>query len=289
VEQPEHISVPMRGYQIAVHKWPGKGSTILFCHATGFHGRIWDQVISKLGAHNCVSIDLRGHGDSDKTDTLYDWDTFVPDVQEVISHLNIDNLIGVGHSMGGHVITKVAISDPKTVRGLVLCDPSIFDAKRYRAFDVSQKKEHPVSRRRNIWKDPQEMFDRLKTHKNFAAWEHNVLMDYCTYGLRLSEYGSHFELKCPPSVEAKMYGAYIDPAILEELPTYTNPVQIMLARSKTSNEKLMDLGPSITRPDLHHLLPNAVSERFDSLSHFLPMENPNIVADVVKDMSTSIF
>ena len=231
MNQPQRLSVPIGGYRIVAHRWSGNSPTILFCHATGFHGRIWDRIISYLGDYDCVSIALRGHGDSDKTDTPYNWDSFVPDVLEVISQLGLNNVIGVGHSMGAHVITKAAIGNPSLIRSLVLCDPSIFERHRYRDFNYSQKTEHPVSKRRNNWASPKEMYDRLRRHKNFGLWELDVLDDYCNYGLELNQEGSHYQLKCPPSVEAQMYGAYIDPSIIEDLPKYKNPVHIMLALS----------------------------------------------------------
>ena len=289
MNQPERLSIPIGGYRIVAHRWSGNSPTILFCHATGFHGRIWDRIISHLGDYDCVSIDLRGHGDSDKPDTSYNWDSFVPDVLEIIRKLGINDVIGVGHSMGAHVITKAAIGNPSLIRGLVLCDPSIFERHRYRDFNYSQKTEHPVSKRRNNWESPKEMYDRLRRHKNFALWEPDVLDDYCNYGLELNQEGSHYQLKCPPSVEAQMYGAYIDPSIIEELPKYKNPVHVMLARERLPEEKFMELGPSITRPDLKDLLPNSTFERFGSNSHFLPMENTEAVSKSIKEMVTRVF
>ena len=40
------------------YEWEGEGPPILFCHATGFHGRIWDNVIRKL---NNKHLKLQNH------------------------------------------------------------------------------------------------------------------------------------------------------------------------------------------------------------------------------------
>ena len=288
MNKPNHFSININDYQIAAYKWIGDGPTILFCHATGFHGRIWDQVIKNLTGFNCVSIDLRGHGNSDKPDGSYDWDTLVPDVLADIHQLELRNIIGVGHSMGGHVITKVAIAEPKIIQGLILCDPSIFEKCRYRYFDSSIKKEHPISKRRNIWNSSNEMIERLQKHENFSLWESDVLKDYCNHGLEPIQDSTSLKLKCPPTVEAKMYGAYINPSIIQDITQFYNPVHIMLARKPLPKENFSDLGPSITRQDLEKLFPNATSERFHKNSHFLPMENTVAVSKSIKEMVISL-
>ena len=33
------------GLRLAVWEWPGAGPPLLFAHATGFHGRMWDHII----------------------------------------------------------------------------------------------------------------------------------------------------------------------------------------------------------------------------------------------------
>ena len=62
----------------------------------------------------------------------------------------------------------------------------------------------------------------------------------------------------------------------------------MLARERLPEEKFMELGPSITRPDLEELLPNSTSERFKSNSHFLPMEDTGSVVLAIKEMATRL-
>jgi len=85
-----------------------------------------------------------------------------------------------------------------------------------------------------------------------------------------------------------MYGAYIDPAVLENLKSYENPVSILLARAMKSTESFDDFGPSITRNDLGNMFPNATVKRYPQHSHFLPMENPNLIADAIKTLCMSL-
>jgi len=246
---------------------------------------VWRKVIQRLRGVHCVSIDLRGHGQSTKPDLPYDWDTFVPDVEEVSQKLKLTNVIGIGHSMGGHIITSVATRNPVNYKGLVLCDPSIFASKKYHRFKYNyRKKEHPVAKRKNSWKGVDEMYERLRQHRNFSQWEPDVLKDYCQFGLTWSSDVSSYILSCPPKVEAEMYGAYIDPSILQQIPLYKNPVRILLARERTESDAPGDFGPSITRTDLADLFPNASSIQYCSLTHFLPMENTELLAKEIENM-----
>jgi len=284
LKNPKVIEIPIGTYQNTVYEWEGTGPTLLFCHATGFHGRVWDRVVEKLDGHHCISIDLRGHGRSTNTEPPYPWDSFVPDVIAIIEHLQLKNVIGIGHSMGGHVITSVATKMPSLVEGLVLCDPSLFADNRYKKKkpDIESEYSHPVAKRRNRWESPTQMYERLVSHKNFSGWENSVLMDYCTHGLEKN--GDHYQLSCPPTVEAAMYGAYIDPQVLEDLKSYENPVSVLLARAMKSTESFDDFGPSITRNDLGEMFPSALVKRYSEHSHFLPMENTNLVANAIIEL-----
>ena len=128
------------------------------------------------------------------------------------------------------------------------------------------------------------MYQRLSQHPNFSQWEADVLRDYCQFGLTWSNEVGSYILSCPPGVEADMYGAYIDPSILQQIPLYKNPVRILLARERTENDTPGKFGPSITRTDLADLFPNASSIQYCNLTHFFPMENTELLAKEIKKM-----
>ena len=78
-----------------------------------------------------------------------------------------------------------------------------------------------------------------------------------------------------------MYGAYINPQVLEDLKSYKNPVSVLLARAMKSTESIDDYGPSLTRCDIGNMFPNSGVERYPEHSHFLPMENTKLVASAI--------
>jgi len=279
MKKPINHLIDIGNCKISLFEWEGVGPPLFFSHATGFHARVWDNVIRKLSGRHIYSIDLRGHGRSDKTPFLYNWEVFVNDVITLFQKLKLSNVIGVGHSMGGHTITAVAAQLLNSFKGLVLCDPSIFPPDRY----TKKPREgvHPVSKRRNLWSSPLEMHERLKSHKNFINWEDDALWDYCKYGLIQIEDQSGFELACPPLAEAKMYDSVLDPKILKLLPEINIPVKILRARPKKNKVDVPDFDSSITWPELSAHLPVSEDLVLNHCSHFIPMEDSDSVVNAI--------
>ena len=102
----------------------GKKPSILFLHATGFHSRLWDQIAAQLTDHHIIAPDLRGHGQSTKL-SINHWSILSQDVSELIKTLEIKTVVGVGHSVGGHVLIESAVRLPDIFRHLLLLDPCL--------------------------------------------------------------------------------------------------------------------------------------------------------------------
>lgn len=74
--------------------------------------------------HRVVSVDLRGHGASDKPHGEYSIATFADDIAAVIEHLELGAAIAVGHSMGGVTVLQLAAAHPERVAAIVMVDPA---------------------------------------------------------------------------------------------------------------------------------------------------------------------
>jgi lipase len=75
-----------------------------------------------MGSRGLVGVDLRGRGDSAKPESGYGLDTHAADVIRVLDHLGLEKAVILGHSMGGFVALKCALSYPDRVRALALLD-----------------------------------------------------------------------------------------------------------------------------------------------------------------------
>lgn len=71
-----------------------------------------------------ISLDLRGHGGSDKPHQPYTMAAYADDVAWVIAQLGLDRPVVVGHSMGGAIALQLAADHPEATRAIVLDDPA---------------------------------------------------------------------------------------------------------------------------------------------------------------------
>ena len=73
-----------------------------------------------------VSVDLRGHGESDKPEGAYPIAAYADDLAYLIDRLGLGKVIAVGHSMGGVAVLQLAASYPDRVAAIVMVDPAPF-------------------------------------------------------------------------------------------------------------------------------------------------------------------
>ncbi|TLY32531.1 MAG: alpha/beta fold hydrolase [Nitrospirae bacterium] len=84
---------------------------------------MWEpQVRSLSGQFRVVTVDLRGHGESDAPLWLYSMDQFADDVKGLLDHLSIQQAVLAGFSMGGYVVFAFYRKYAARVNGLVLAD-----------------------------------------------------------------------------------------------------------------------------------------------------------------------
>jgi pimeloyl-ACP methyl ester carboxylesterase len=102
----------------------GSGPDPAIClHGITAHHRAFNALARYLGAsRGVVGVDLRGRGDSAKPESGYGLETHARDVIRVLDYLGLENAVILGHSLGGFVALKTALSYPERVRALVLLD-----------------------------------------------------------------------------------------------------------------------------------------------------------------------
>jgi len=75
--------------------------------------------------HRVVSVDLRGHGASDAPEGEYTIETLADDVAAACDHREIDDVIVVGHSLGGAVAVQLAASRPDLVAAVAMLEGAL--------------------------------------------------------------------------------------------------------------------------------------------------------------------
>ncbi len=105
---------------------------LLLLHGLASAARIWDfaaPLLAELG-YVVTALDQRGHGESDKPETGYDFATMLADVDAAMQGLGIVRPVLVGHSWGAMVALQYAVTYPERVTALVAVDGATFQLSR---------------------------------------------------------------------------------------------------------------------------------------------------------------
>jgi non-heme chloroperoxidase len=80
----------------------GSGQPVLLVHGYPLDGDSWERQTRALlgGGYRVITYDRRGFGRSSHPVIGYDYDTFADDLNAVLTHLDLDDVVLVGFSMG---------------------------------------------------------------------------------------------------------------------------------------------------------------------------------------------
>lgn len=101
---------------LAYYFFPGKkysNLNIVFIHGTGCNKDFLKATQTELGDYNVYYFDLPGHGDSENTG--YSADNYLDAIADFIS--DIDNVLLIGHSLGGALTVGSLARKPANVIG----------------------------------------------------------------------------------------------------------------------------------------------------------------------------
>ncbi|MEG3586558.1 MAG: alpha/beta hydrolase [Actinomycetota bacterium] len=259
------------GVKICAHDHGGTGPDVLFCHATGFHGRYWDPICSRMKENfRCVAIDLRGHGNSFVPEkTIMDWKGMAEDVLATINYLSLTSPFAVGHSMGGSSILLAEQMRPETFRAAWLFEPIVIGGEAITP-EMSKGGSLAVSarKRKEIFNSREEAFERYASRPPFSTVDEESLWAYVNYGFRDHDEG--VILKCRGEMEARVFENSIT-TIFDALDLIDIPVTVAASGDQE--------GPAIIAPQVVSQLSKGNLELYSDLTHFAPMEDPSRIAE----------
>lgn len=123
----------------------GQGTpALLFVHGWCCDRSYWHKQIEHFATkYTVVAIDLAGHGDSGQGRTKWTIPAFGQDVVAVAEQLGLEQIVLIGHSMGGPVIVEAARQMPSRVVGLIGAD-TLLNPDRKRTEEVIAAKLAPL-------------------------------------------------------------------------------------------------------------------------------------------------
>jgi pimeloyl-ACP methyl ester carboxylesterase len=105
----------------------GEGKeAVVFVHGWSCSLKYWKANIPAfVNQSRVISIDLPGHGESDKPQMIYSMDLFARAIDAVLQDAGVERVTLVGHSMGTPVIRQFYRNYPNKTRALVIVDGSL--------------------------------------------------------------------------------------------------------------------------------------------------------------------
>ncbi len=98
------------------------GPPLIVLHGLFGSARNWAGHARSLSdTHHVYALDLRNHGSSERAMTMT-YAEMAEDVAGFIAEQGLTDPIVMGHSMGGKVAMQLALSDPDSVKALIVVD-----------------------------------------------------------------------------------------------------------------------------------------------------------------------
>ncbi|WP_405135473.1 alpha/beta fold hydrolase [Nocardia sp. NBC_01388] len=259
--------------RLSVYELPGSGTdlpSILFCHAAGFHARVWNQVSRCLPSSNArFALDFHGHGQSPPLPTDATWDRFRDDIADAVEQLGGQRFVGVGHSLGGTALLLAEAAAPGMFERLLCYEPIL-------ASDDDPTFATAAARRKNDFASPDEALRRFSTRGPFARLESRVLRDYVEGGLAADPSGG-VRLRCPPHTEEQIYLTARTAKWPESLPHVRCPVEFGYGTKSTVADHTW-----LTK--FAAAMPHAHTFAMPEFGHLGPLERPAKFASWVAEL-----
>jgi len=255
---------------IAVFDLGGTGPSLIFCHATGFHGLVWRQVAAHLADNfHCYTMDFRGHGDSPRNpgQSLV-WDELAQDLVQVVQELSEEPILAVGHSMGGACIVIGELAHPGTFKAAWLFEPILFPQRDNKPEPAENNLlAQGARKRREIFDSRDAALQRYASRPPLCDFFPETLADYVNHGFADHQDGGVI-LKCRGETEASVFESATRGA-LDSLNAIAMPIHV----AHGDGGLPADLAPLVA-----DAIPGAEVEHMHGLTHFGPLEDPTRVA-----------
>ncbi|MGB0495046.1 MAG: alpha/beta fold hydrolase [Kangiellaceae bacterium] len=131
------LSKGVTRYQLTGDK---NAETVVLVHGYGVASYVWQPTYEFLETQGfrVLSLDLYGHGYSDRPDEVYGVELFAEQINELVEALNINkpfHLLGL--SMGGTIVSHFAHRFPEKLKSLILQDPLVINLGEDRIYPLT--------------------------------------------------------------------------------------------------------------------------------------------------------
>lgn len=241
--------------------------TMLCVHGGAAHAHWYDFIAPGFTSdYHVISIDLRGHGDSDWADPpSYSYHDYAADLNIAIEKLDLRDFVLIGHSMGGAVSLLYAAIYPGRVKSLIVIDSSINLSP-----DRIAKMRDVGARPGNSFATKEELVSRYKLRPGDALATPAIVRYIASHSVRESEDGT-WKHKFDRNV-------YATREISDGRPSWN---KIRIPTLLVKGDRSERLSPEVVA-DIRARCPQAELAVVADSYHHVTLDNPTMFIDVVK-------
>ncbi|MEM4968172.1 MAG: alpha/beta hydrolase, partial [Nitrososphaerota archaeon] len=109
----------------------GEGRPLVLIHGAWASHEWWRMQIPELSKYyKVVAMDVRGHGKSARLEKPTTVEKLAEDLDMLLDHLKVDEVVMIGWSMGGMISTQYYFMHPEKVKALILLASRLFKRPR---------------------------------------------------------------------------------------------------------------------------------------------------------------
>lgn len=257
--------------------WNGHGWPVLLLHGLSSTSHIWDLVAPHLVDNaRVIAPDLRGHGQSDKPDGDYSFETLAADVRGMLEAFQFDRPVIVGHSWGAGVGLWLAANYPDDVAGLILVDAGLNNPAENMTWEETLQRLRPPDidgmpvddfRQRILDRTPEGML----TPDVEAAILANFEIDA----------NDRLRRRLPVEFHLRILRAIWETRTVDLLSGITCPVLAILARWKAHDDPQRLAAKEEGAARAEPLLSDGEIIWFDETVHDIPLQRPRRLAEAI--------
>jgi len=265
----------------------GAGDPILhLAPANGFPPMTYLPLLSRLSAYRCVCLPPRAlWGDQAPPADYRDWGADAEDLLAGLAAYNLEDVVAVGHSLGGVVSMLALLKAPARFKALIMLDPPIFMPAMLEMIRAAWaggtiERMPPVQgarRRRQTFASREDAFERFRQKPLFAGWSAASLWHYVEHGLRPRAADDGVELIWSADWEAH-YFSTVYLRIWEDLPKLRETPPALIVRGGESDTFTAEVFARVQA-----LAPALDSIELAGQGHLFPLAAPDETARLIMD------
>lgn len=244
----------------------GEGPPVVYLHGITANWAVWQPILEMLASCSTgVAVSQRGHGLSDKPESGYSGADFAADTLALIEHLDMGPAVIVGHSLGARNAVIAGSQRPDLVRGVLSVDFAPNTGR-----DELRTLAERVAGGDREFESYGAVCDYLQSR--YPLMPIDAVERRATHGFASTDEGSLRPIADPSAMRQTAAGLF-EP-YPEHYRTLSPPLIALRGELSTLVTQAAFDDAAEIRPDAEHVVVTGTD-------HYIPEENPRLVADYV--------